>query len=173
MGAAIVMGLEAEAASALLAGPALVTANITNDVLNLLGIETLQQGTVISQPHVFAYEIHHRCLGILPASALIIVMCIQPYALSAKLTGIIVGLPLLFVLNITRLVHLFLVGIYQPAYFWLAHHVIWNLIIFVFVVLLIIIWLNWLERAAIRISSLNYQKGMLSNKEECGNWKEA
>lgn len=161
-GLAVILGLETEAASSLLAGPALVTANITNELLNMIGIETIQNGTVITQPHVFAYEIHYRCLGILPASALVIALAILPAKPGAKIIGICVGLAVLFSLNITRLTHLFLVGIYQPDYFWIAHHVIWNFIVFIFVVLMIVIWL---KRTSIRppgVSGLNYQKELLS-----------
>lgn len=161
-GIAVILGLEAETASNLLTAPALVTANITNGFLNMIGIETIQNGTVITQPHVFAYEIHHRCLGILPASALLIFMAIQPVGFGAKIIGICVGLPLLFALNITRLIHLFLVGIHQPDYFWVAHHVVWNLIVFIFVVLMVVIWLDRLKSKDKVVSRLNYQEAFLS-----------
>lgn len=161
-GIAVIVGLEAETASNLLAAPALVTANITNGFLSTIGIETIQNGTVISQAHVFAYEIHHRCLGILPASALVIFMAVQPVGLGAKIIGICVGLPVLFALNITRLIHLFLIGIHQPGYFWVAHHVVWNLIVFIFVVLMVVVWLDRLKSKDKGVSRLNYQKGFLS-----------
>lgn len=161
-GIAVILGLEAETAANLLAAPAMVTANITNGFLNAIGIETIQNGTVISQPYVFAYEIHHRCLGILPASAFVIVMATQPAGFGAKIIGICVGLPVLFALNITRLTHLFLIGIYQPDYFWVVHHVAWNLIVFVFVVLMAVIWLDWLDSNEKVVSKLNYQNGFLS-----------
>lgn len=161
-GIAVILGLEAEMAANLLAAPALVTANITNGLLNTIGIETIQNGTVITQAHVFAYEIHHRCLGILPASALVIFMAIQPVGFGAKIIGVCVGLPVLFALNITRLIHLFLIGIHQPDYFWAVHHVVWNLIVFIFVVLIIMIWLNRINSNDKVVSKLNYQNGFLS-----------
>jgi len=161
-GIAVILGLETQAVSSLLTGPALVTANITNALLNMIGIETIQNGTVIAQPHVFAYEIHYRCLGILPASAWVIALAILPAKPAAKTMGIFVGLPVLFCLNITRLIHLFLVGIYQPDYFWAAHHVVWNFIVFMFVVLMIVIWLKRTSIRPPRVTGLNYQKELLS-----------
>lgn len=172
LGCAVILGLETEAASALLAGPALATANITNGLLAFLGVETVQQGTVITQPYVFSYEIHTRCLGVLPASVFVILTLVHPAGLRSKLMGVCIVLPVLFALNITRLVHLFLVGVFQPHFFWMAHHVIWNGITFAAVVLMGLVWLKWSDNSAVAVSGMNYQQRLLSKKEDKLHWKD-
>ena len=60
-----------------------------------------------------------------------------------RLAGIVLGLPLLYAVNIVRLACLGLIGAwYEERVFDFAHHYVWQAIYLVFVV---VVWLLWLE----------------------------
>ena len=48
----------------------------------------------------------------------------SPGAMRRKVIGLAVGVPILIALNLTRLVHLFSLGVYHPEAFTLAHDIV-------------------------------------------------
>ena len=110
----------------LLAPLTTLTAQITLALLHWLGMEAVRVATVISHPDGFAYEIYYRCTGILPVAFLTVSILAYPGPLRRKFVGLTVGLPVLIALNLTRLVHLFYIGVYNPAAFDAAHVVLWE-----------------------------------------------
>lgn len=66
-----------------------------------------------------------------------------PTAWTRRLAGIVLGLPLLYAVNIFRLACLGLIGAwYEQEVFDFAHHYVWQAVYLIFVV---IIWLLWME----------------------------
>jgi exosortase H (IPTLxxWG-CTERM-specific) len=116
------------------------TARATVALLHWLGIEATRVGTVVSHPSGFAYEIYYRCTGFLPVAFLATAILAYPGCWRRKLVGVSVGVPVLISLNLTRLVHLFYLGVHHPAVFDLAHSVMWE----GFLILAILgLWLGW------------------------------
>ncbi len=66
-----------------------------------------------------------------------------PALLKKKFTGLIVGLLVIFFLNIVRIVALFLTGIYMPSLFEAMHVEVWQVIFILVAIALWFIWLRW------------------------------
>ena len=117
-----------------------LTAQMALGILHLLGMEAVRVATLISHPDGFAYEIYYRCTGFLPVAFLTASILASPGSLRRKLSGLAVGVSILIGLNLTRLVHLFHIGVHNPAAFDLAHTVVWE----GFLILAIFgLWLGW------------------------------
>ncbi len=91
-----------------------------------IGIDAFREVSALYGPGGFAYEISRGCLGLVPAAFLIVGVLAYPGERRRKLRALVVGVPLLFVLNLMRLVHLFYLGVYRPDLFPLAHQVVWQ-----------------------------------------------
>jgi exosortase/archaeosortase family protein len=129
-----------EVLGALLTPVATVTAEMTLVMLRWAGMVGVRVATVISHPDGFAYEIYYRCTGFLPVAFVTLAILASPGPLRRKVIGLALGVPVLIVLNLTRLVHLFYVGVHSPAAFDFAHAVVWEglLILAIFA-----LWLGW------------------------------
>ena len=124
----------------LLAPLTMWTAWVTLALLHWLGMEATRVATVVSHPSGFAYEIYYRCIGFLPVGFLTTGILAYPGRWRRKLVGLVVGVPVLIALNLTRLVHLFYLGVHNPAAFDFAHAVMWE----GFLILAILgLWLSW------------------------------
>jgi exosortase/archaeosortase family protein len=126
----------------LLAPFTLITAQTTLELLQWSGMEAVRVATRIYHPNGFAYEIYYRCTGFLPVALLAIAILAYPRSMKHKLWGLAVGVSVLLVLNLTRLVHLFYVGVYDPAAFNLTHTVYWQGFI---ILVTICLWWGWVR----------------------------
>ena len=124
----------------LIAPLTLLTAEVTSVLLRWVGMEAARVATVVSHPSGFTYEIYYRCTGFLPAAVLTTAILASPGRGRWKLVGMVVGVSTLISLNLARLVHLFYVGVHQPAVFDFAHSVLWEGLVILAVVGL---WLGW------------------------------
>lgn len=136
----VLLTYRADVLGALLAPLATLTARTTLALLHSSGMEVVRVATLIYHPDGFAYDITYRCTGFLPVAFLTVSILAYPEPLRHKLVGLAVGVPVLVALNLTRLVHLFYIGVYHPAAFDFAHAVLWEgfLILAVFG-----LWLGW------------------------------
>ena len=137
---AVLLTYREDVLGALLAPVTMWTARVTLTLLHWLGMEATRTAIVISHPNGFAYEIYYRCIGFLPVGFLTTGILAYPGHWRKKLVGLVVGVPVLIALNLTRLVHLFYVGVHNPAAFDFAHSVMWE----GFLILAILgLWLGW------------------------------
>lgn len=125
------------------------TAGVAAAVLDALGIPTVRHGGVLASPGGFAYEIYFRCTGYLPAVLLAIGILAWPAPPRRKLVGIVLGVPALLLLNLLRLLHLFLVGLARPDLFGLVHGVLWE---GAMVLAVLGLWSAWKKWATIDVS---------------------
>lgn len=138
---AVVLPLSHENALGVLLAPwATWTARLTLALVHRFGMEAARAGTVLSHPDGFAYEIAARCTGILPVAFLSVSIVAYPGTLRRKCLGLGIGIPLLITLNLTRLVHLFYLGVHHPAVFDVAHTVLWEGFL---IVVIFGLWLGW------------------------------
>lgn len=105
---------------------ATLTASACLWTLERLNISAVQKGTVISHAGGFAYEIYYRCTGFLPACCLAVSILAYPGNWQRKLIGLALGIPLVFLLNLVRLVHLFVIGVSRPEWFEFVHGSAWE-----------------------------------------------
>jgi exosortase H (IPTLxxWG-CTERM-specific) len=120
------------------------TTRVTLALLHWSGMEASRGANLITHPGGFAYEISYRCTGFLPVVFLTTAILAYRGSLRRKIIGLAVGIPILIALNLTRLVHLFYLGVHQPAAFDFAHGILWE----AFLILAVLgLWLAWIPRS--------------------------
>ena len=108
-----------------LAPIAVWNASIIASLLELQGIQVLRQGAALHHAGGFSCRIDLACTG-LPILALgIVAVALYPATARLRIRAVALGLPLLFALNLLRMVHLMGVGIKTPVWFDFAHDVAW------------------------------------------------
>jgi exosortase/archaeosortase family protein len=111
-------------------------------------MEAVRLVTVISHPDGFAYEIYYRCTGILPVAVLTVSILAYPGPLRQKLVALAAGVPILISLNLMRLVHLFYLGVHNPAAFDIAHAIVWETLLIVAIIGIWMGWTRWSDKRA-------------------------
>jgi exosortase H (IPTLxxWG-CTERM-specific) len=120
-------------------------AKASASILDLLGQETTMNGTRVYGKN-FAVDIENGCNGI---EALIIFLSATlsfPASVKARLGGLAIGLVGIQIVNLIRVVALFLTGVYFPSFFDSSHTVVWQTVVILFAVLL---WIFWAQRYAL------------------------
>jgi len=120
----------------------LAYSTVSAAILNIFGFVVQAKGEVISSAD-FSVSIEEGCDAIAPAILYIISVAIFPIATRTKWKGILYGLLAIAVLNVIRIVTLFLTGIYAPSLFEFMHVDFWQAIFIVFTVGLWIYWMRW------------------------------
>ena len=113
-----------------------ITAWMTVSILNGLGTDCLRDGLVVYKPEGFAYEVYYRCTGFLSIYVLSVAVFASRGRFKDKVIGLVVGIPVLLVINLVRLVSLFLIGVAKPDYVEFVHDFVWQGVILVVVFLL-------------------------------------
>lgn len=119
-----------------------VYAVISNFFLNIFG-----QGTSVIDATIasssFSIEVKKGCDALAPMILYVFSIVFFPTNIKAKLKGILIGLPILAVLNLVRIISLFLIGKYGNQMIFDIFHVdVWQII---FIVLTLVIWSYWLR----------------------------
>lgn len=114
-----------------------------SSILNLFGQHTINAGDTISSSKL-TLSLRRGCDAVEPAAFLVAAILVFPSKFLPKIPGIIVGTALLMVLNLIRVVSLFLVGVYYPSAFEILHVEIWQV---VFVLLALLFWALWISQA--------------------------
>lgn len=117
-----------------------LVASIVQSILGWGGVAVSRYQEVLFIPGGFGYVVAIGCTGIVPAAVLAIAIVASPATAAARLFGLTVTVPLVLLLNVARLVHLFYLGVHHPQSFALAHEVVWECVLVLFTVL---IWLGW------------------------------
>jgi len=118
---------------------------VSGAALNLLGQGTVTTDTFIRSAH-FSVNIRRGCDAVEPVwyfSAAILSFPARP---GQKLAGIAAGAVLICAANVLRIVSLFLIGVYFPRSFGIAHLEIWPALLILFASCLWIAWLVWARR---------------------------
>lgn len=116
---------------------------VSSFLLNIFGLGTSARGDILSSSE-FSVNIEEGCDAVAPAILFAVSILVFPVAWKYKWKGLIYGLSAIFVLNIVRIMTLFLTGVYAKSLFELMHVEVWQAI---FIVLTVAIWLYWLKWA--------------------------
>jgi exosortase H (IPTLxxWG-CTERM-specific) len=109
--------------------------------LHALGFSVRWNGQVLSATSGSAVLlIGNGCNGAWAHLIFLASVLAYPAAWKEKLLGLAVGEPLLLVLNLVRIVSLFMVGVYAPTMLRAAHVYVWQFLIIGFAMLLLFIW---------------------------------
>jgi exosortase H (IPTLxxWG-CTERM-specific) len=123
-------------------------ARVSGDLLAVLGHDTTVAGASISSPR-FSVQIVRGCDAIEAIALYICAVLAFPLPFLKKLPGMIIGALFLLVVNLVRIVSLFLIGVYSPEIFTLTHLDVWQALFIFFAVLLWILWLLWATRSQV------------------------
>lgn len=111
-------------------------------VLNLLGLNVHASGITISGAG-FSVRILGNCNAILETVLLLSAVMAFPASLKEKVIGGSLGTIFIYLLNLLRVVILYLIGVYAPQHFEESHIYISQSI---FIFLVAIFWLCWIDK---------------------------
>jgi exosortase/archaeosortase family protein len=151
-GGAVFLIYRNEVLGTALAPLAVETARLVLAMLHFLGLEALRDGAVILHPGGFAYEIAYTCTGFLPVVTFLVCGLAYPVAWRARWIGVMIGIPVLWIINLLRLVGLFYIGVYFPSTFAWAHEVAGEIFLGA---AFIGLWLGWVGWSSSRLQSTN------------------
>jgi exosortase H (IPTLxxWG-CTERM-specific) len=116
-------------------------ARVSGATLDLLGQDVRMEGTVIRSPR-FAVNIRNGCNGVETLLIFLAAVLAFPAPWKARLAGLALGAVAIQLVNLVRVVALFLTGAYFPSFFDSSHTVIWQTLVIAFGVLLWVFWAN-------------------------------
>jgi len=121
-------------------------ARVSGAVLSALGQGTTMEGTVIRNPK-FAVNIQNGCNGVEAMIIYFAAVLAFPAPWRSRLLGLVFGFAAIQLVNLVRVVALFLTGVYFPSFFDSSHTVVWQTIVILAGVLFWILWANRLAPA--------------------------
>lgn len=119
-------------------------ARVSGWTLGLLGQPVSLRGTVIESPR-FAVNIRNGCNGVEAMLIFLSAVLSFPASWAARAAGLALGIVVIQLVNVLRVVALFLTGAYLPGFFDTSHTVIWQTVVILVGVLL---WIFWAQRFA-------------------------
>lgn len=116
-------------------------ARVSGVVLDLMGQNISQQGTVLRSPR-FAVNIRNGCNGVEAMLIFLAAVLAFPAPWRSRFLGLAFGILAIQAVNLVRVVALFLTGAYFPRFFDASHTVVWQTLVILSGVLLWIFWAN-------------------------------
>jgi exosortase/archaeosortase family protein len=123
-------------------------------VLSLLGENTRVLETGIFSPE-FSLQIVGGCDAIEATGLFVCAVLAFPAGLRRKVVAILGGVLALAVLNLVRVVSLFLIGVHLPSIVNFMHVEIWQGLFIIFAVMLWVVWLLWITRNPVQIQTIS------------------
>lgn len=108
-------------------------------IMNWLGIQASVMGSTVVLKN-FSYTIIYHCSAVFAMMIYAAAVFAYPANWGQKFLGVLIGFPLLSLVNTTRLIVLGLIGVYFPNLFDYFHEYLWQGIFIIFVILL---WMGW------------------------------
>ena len=124
----------------------LLNAQSENALLNLLGQGCQVSGTSISSAH-FAIAVQPQCCAVELIAFLCAALLAFPSPLVRKVAGMLLGIVAIALLNMVRIVSVFLIGAHLPSFFQAVHEELWPGLITLATLLLILAWIRWVLRS--------------------------
>ena len=127
--------------------PHILSANawLSSIILNLFGLHTQVSGEMISSP-AFSITIARGCDAVEGIALFTAALLTFPAKWRNKLIGLLGGMVFLFLLNLVRIISLYLTGLYFPKAFPIMHEDIWQGLFIFCVIGLMIFWIRWASK---------------------------
>lgn len=125
-------------------------ARIGGAVLAFFGSEAVVSGTRITS-NLFAVEVSQGCDAIQVCSLLAAAVIAFPVEFKRRLRGLVIGVLLLQILNLLRIISLYLIGAYYVDFFRSAHEVVWPGVLITVTIVTWILWVRWETQPAQQI----------------------
>lgn len=123
-----------------------VTADVTGFFLKLLGLEVGVSGRIVSMPN-FSIEVVGECTGLYEMLILLAAMIAYPANWKKKLIGAGLGIPLLYLINIVRMVFITVMGNWSPNTFEFLHLYFWQVAM---ILIIVSVWVLWIQKVVHR-----------------------
>jgi exosortase/archaeosortase family protein len=105
---------------------------------------------IIFQPNGFAVEITYKCTGVLQIAFFIAAVLAYPCRFSRKLLGIFAGSIFIYIVNLIRIVALFIIGVNAYSWFDFSHSIPGELLM---ILTTVFAWYFWVQRFKIQIGN--------------------
>lgn len=122
------------------------TAHITSFISHLSGMEASVDGSALSM-ETMDFEVIHECTGVFAMMVYVSAIVAYPAGWRQRGLGLLVGIPVIFGVNIARMVVLVYVAISHEAWFDYVHSYLWQ---GTFIIFVILVWLLWIRRVVNR-----------------------
>lgn len=115
------------------------SAAVAAGVLRVMGEQTRCEGLAILSPR-FALEVRRGCEAIEPAALFIAAVLAFPASWRQRVFGIVIGVAVIYLLNLIRIITLYYAGVHVPAMFETLHLEVWQTF---FIISTLALWLAW------------------------------
>jgi archaeosortase B (VPXXXP-CTERM-specific) len=116
------------------------TASALALLLNMLGVDAMTNGSIVRLDGLWMVIVD-ECTGIYEILVYTAAVLAFPTSMKKKAVGIAFGIPLLTLLNMTRLICLAFVGIYAAESFEFVHLYLWQVTLILLIVIVLSIWI--------------------------------
>jgi exosortase H (IPTLxxWG-CTERM-specific) len=124
-------------------------AAVSADIVKLFDPQVLADGKVLqSLRNGFAVSIEAGCNGVEATIVLVAAMLAFPASWQRKLAGLAIGIIAVQGLNVIRVISLFYLGQWNQDAFEFAHQYVWQALIMLDVLVIWLLWVRTLARAA-------------------------
>ena len=120
-------------------------AKVSGFTLDLIGQNVTMQGTIIRNSR-FAVNIRNGCNGVEAMLIFLAAVLAFPASWRSRGLGLVLGILAIQVVNLIRVVALFLTGIYFPRLFDASHTVVWQTVV---ILAGVVLWIFWANRFAV------------------------
>ena len=110
-------------------------------LINLFGYGTQAKAAMIEGD--FVMNVKRGCDAIEPIGLASCIILAYPTVFKRKLPGLLIGISVLLIINLIRIVTLYMTGIHAPKMFEVMHLEVWQFIFIVLAVLYSILWIRW------------------------------
>ena len=121
------------------------TTSVVKAFLSFIGLNVKGTGTNIFSDK-FSIEVVLECAGVYQAVVFSAAVLAFPTAIKKKLWGILIGVPLFYLIDILRISGMFLVGSYKPGWFGFFHLYTGQMLV---IFLVIFFWIIWIKKLAL------------------------
>jgi len=120
---------------------AIAYAAVAEVILNLFNYSVLRSEDTVGNG-VFSISIKNGCDGVEGCALFICALLIYPSAFSSKLKGIFFGLIFLMLLNLVRIISLYMIGVHIPLLFDVMHESVWQALYIVLSLLTLVYFIS-------------------------------
>lgn len=128
-------------------------AKVSGVILNLVGYGVNVRQDVISSPD-FSISIKNGCDGIEGLAIFLCAIAIYPATIRQKIKGLGYGICFLVILNLFRIITLYMTGIHLPNLFDVMHESIWQILFIALTIVALFMWIDSLPKNQVDPNSL-------------------
>lgn len=114
---------------------------IGSALINIFGYGTSVDGALIQGD--FIMNVKRGCDAIEPIGLATSIILAYPTLMKNKLKGVLVGVSVLLLINLIRIVTLYMTGIHTPKLFEVMHLEVWQFLFIMLAVIYSILWIRW------------------------------